>query len=134
SPHARCRALPPGRGACTLSAQTLCRSLCARMSIMLNSHGRASRQPCRFPAKRSQMERRPVPFRDRSVLHTLVVDSLAEQIAILDRAANIVDVNAAWRRFALENGLAPELLAAGRSYLELLAATSPADSRHGKYA
>lgn len=101
---------------------------------MLNSHGRPSRQPGRFPAKRSQMERRAVPSRDRSVLHTLVVDSLAEQIAIVDRAANIVDVNAAWRRFALENGLAPELLAAGRSYLELLAATSPADSRHGKYA
>lgn len=99
---------------------------------MMKLYGRLSKAkaPGRLPAKRSALERRPVPTRDRNALHTLVIDSLAEQIAIIDRDANIVDVNAAWRRFAREGRLAPELLAPGGSYLDLLVATSAAGSRH----
>src|SRR5690554_5641867 len=75
-----------------------------------------------------------VPIRDRSALHTLVIDSLAEQIAIIDRDARIVDVNAAWRHFARENRLAPELLDAGSSYLDLLEATSAVGGRQATEA
>lgn len=97
-------------------------------------YGRLSYPPGRFPAKRSPLERRPVPIRDRSALHTLVIDSLAEQIAIIDRDARIIDVNAAWRLFARESRLAPELLAAGASYLDLLEATSATGGRQGTEA
>src|SRR5690606_6109091 len=93
----------------------------ARGTVMMKLYGRLAKAkaPGRLPAKRSALERRPVPTRDRNALHTLVIDSLAEQIAIIDRDANIVDVNAAWRRFAREGRLAPELLAPGGSYLDL---------------
>ncbi len=101
---------------------------------MMKSQGRVLKSPARIPAKRSPLERRSVPTRDRSALHTLVIDSLAEQIAIIDRDAGIIDVNAAWRRFARENRVAPELLAPGANYLELLEATSVAGRRHGAQA
>ncbi len=46
-----------------------------------------------------------------------VLDSLTEHIAVLDPNGLIVTVNAAWRRFAQENGAPPELQnPLGRSY------------------
>lgn len=75
-----------------------------------------------------------MPIRDRSALHTLVIDSLGEHIAIIDRDARIVDVNAAWRRFARESGIPSELLAVGSSYLDLLEATSASGARQGAEA
>jgi hypothetical protein len=46
-----------------------------------------------------------------------VLDSLTEHIAVLNQNGHIVTVNAAWRRFAQENGAPPELQdPLGRSY------------------
>lgn len=61
---------------------------------------------------------------DRSDLHTMVIDSLEEQIAVIDQAGNIVDVNAAWEKFGIENGLSAEFVSRGGNYLEVLQASS----------
>lgn len=47
-----------------------------------------------------------------------ILDSMSEQIVVLDRAGVIVAVNAAWRRFAAENGCSSANTSIGRSYLE----------------
>lgn len=78
--------------------------------------------------------RKSVRPRGRSALHTLVIDSLAEQIAIIDQDARIVDVNAAWRRFVRESRIEPDLLAIGGSYLDLLEATATMAGRQGAEA
>lgn len=54
-------------------------------------------------------------------LHTLVFHSLEEQIAVLDQAGNILDVNWAWQSFGAENGLPPEYTSPGHNYLKTLA-------------
>lgn len=46
-----------------------------------------------------------------------VLDSLSEQIAVLDLHGNIQAVNLSWRRFAAENGVDPSRAAAGQNYL-----------------
>ncbi len=56
-----------------------------------------------------------------SDLHTLVFHSLSEQIAVIDEAGVIIDVNAAWIRFGIENGLRPDFVWTGRNYLRVLA-------------
>ena len=61
-------------------------------------------------------------MRDRAVLHELVVDSLEEQIAVIDETGAIVDVNLAWKKFGIENGLAQDSAGAGANYLEVLRA------------
>jgi len=61
-------------------------------------------------------------MRDRAVLHELVVDSLEEQIAVIDETGAIVDVNSAWKKFGIENGLAQDSAGAGANYLEVLRA------------
>ena len=48
-----------------------------------------------------------------------VLDSMAAQIAVLDGAGLIVAVNAAWRRFAIENGAPPGGVVIGRAYLDV---------------
>ena len=72
---------------------------------------------------------------DRTALHTLVIDSLEEQIAVIDQKGTIVDVNSAWTDFGIENGLSPEFACLGCNYLEVLSA-SPAtgDSLAGEAA
>jgi diguanylate cyclase (GGDEF)-like protein/PAS domain S-box-containing protein len=62
-----------------------------------------------------------------SALHTLVLNSLEEQVAVIDEEGNIVDVNAAWTRFGLENGLSREHTCVGRNYLGVLSA-APSDA------
>ena len=47
-----------------------------------------------------------------------ILDSMSEQIVVLDRAGVIVAVNAAWRRFVAENGCPSANTSIGRSYLE----------------
>ena len=47
-----------------------------------------------------------------------IADALLEHIAVLDRSGCIVAVNAAWRRFARENGVEPESVGVGRNYLD----------------
>ncbi len=46
-----------------------------------------------------------------------VVDALPSHVAVLDRRGTIVAVNRAWRVFAVENGLPPQLQWRGVSYL-----------------
>ena len=59
-------------------------------------------------------------MRDISELHTLVINSLDEQVAVIDAEGSIIDVNAAWRTFGVENDLATEFQCAGTNYLNVL--------------
>lgn len=54
-------------------------------------------------------------------LHTAVLNSLDEQIAVIDKSGTIIDVNFAWNKFGLENGLSPEHACSGLNYLQTLA-------------
>ena len=63
---------------------------------------------------------------DRPALHTLVVNSLEEQIAVIDEAGVILDVNLAWTEFGAENGLSSRYGWVGRNYLEVLSASAAA--------
>jgi two-component system CheB/CheR fusion protein len=57
-------------------------------------------------------------LRDASMLQA-IVDSLPEQVAVLDRSGLITQVNAAWRRFAEDNGGDPVLRSSiGTNYLD----------------
>jgi diguanylate cyclase (GGDEF)-like protein len=60
------------------------------------------------------------PAFDRAALGALIVDSLEEQLAVIDAAGAIVDVNRAWTRFGIENGLSPKSAGAGGNYLQVL--------------
>ena len=53
-------------------------------------------------------------------LHTMVFNSLYEQIAVIDQTGTIVDVNTAWIRFGLENGLSSDYEWIGKGYLQAL--------------
>ena len=55
------------------------------------------------------------------MLHTWVFDALTEQIAVIDGAGTIIDVNAAWRHFGAENGVAADHIWIGTNYLDALA-------------
>jgi diguanylate cyclase (GGDEF)-like protein len=57
---------------------------------------------------------------DISELHTLVINSLDEQVAVIDAEGSIIDVNAAWKTFGVENDLAAKFLHAGANYLNVL--------------
>ncbi|ADE12005.1 sensor domain-containing diguanylate cyclase [Sideroxydans lithotrophicus] len=52
-----------------------------------------------------------------TALHALLLDSLEEQIAVIDREGVIVYVNRAWTNFGLENGLASASSGTGNNYL-----------------
>ena len=60
------------------------------------------------------------PILDRAALGPLIVDSLEEQLAVIDAAGTIVEVNHAWMQFGLENGIAADSAGAGRNYLQVL--------------
>jgi diguanylate cyclase (GGDEF)-like protein len=62
--------------------------------------------------------------RDRTALRTLVFDSLEEQLAVIDQAGTIVDVNSAWTDFGTKNGLSSGSASAGCNYLEVLNASA----------
>lgn len=62
-------------------------------------------------------------MRSRGALHTLVLDSLADQVAILDASGTIVDLNAAWLRFAQLAGIPSQFARPGSPYLDLLIAS-----------
>lgn len=55
-----------------------------------------------------------------SDLHTLVFNSLDEQIAVIDNKGVVVDFNSAWKNFGVENGLAEEFQCTGANYLNVL--------------
>ncbi|MEO8198593.1 MAG: diguanylate cyclase, partial [Thermoanaerobaculia bacterium] len=63
-------------------------------------------------------------------LRTLVFDSLAEQIAVIDQAGSIVDVNSAWIEFGAGNGLPPDVTWIGVNYLDVLAASAAGLDHH----
>lgn len=52
-----------------------------------------------------------------ATLHAQLLDSLDEQIAVIDRQGAIVYVNRAWTTFGLENGLASASSGTGGNYL-----------------
>ena len=54
---------------------------------------------------------------EQAALHALLLDSLEEQIAVIDREGTIVYVNRAWTTFGLENGLASASSGTGGNYL-----------------
>jgi diguanylate cyclase (GGDEF)-like protein len=62
----------------------------------------------------------PAPVPAPPVLHTLVFDSLHEQIAVIDHRGTIVDVNSAWIRFGVENGMSADYDWLGINYLDVL--------------
>ena len=61
---------------------------------------------------------------DLNALHTLVINSLDEQIAVIDQAGTILDVNFAWTQFGGENGLPSRYAWEGHNYLEVLSAAA----------
>jgi diguanylate cyclase (GGDEF)-like protein len=72
---------------------------------------------------------------DLTALHTLVFNSLDDQIALIDRSGTIVDVNSAWTNFGLENGISSDYTPVGNNYLKVLSvAASRGDSNVGEAA
>lgn len=74
---------------------------------------------------------------DRNNLFGLVLDSLEDQIAVVDRSGAILYVNEAWMAFGCLNGIAPEHDWVGTNYLRVCEASSScgdegaADAAHG---
>ena len=70
---------------------------------------------------------------EQTALHSLLLDSLEEQIAVIDSKGNIVYVNRAWLTFGFENGLAPGSYGIGSNYLRVCNASgSSGDSLAGE--
>lgn len=68
-----------------------------------------------------------------ATLHALVFHSLEDQITVIDKAGNILEVNLAWQNFGLENGLPSGYTCFGHNYLETLSDSSVAgDSLAGE--
>jgi len=63
-------------------------------------------------------------------LHTAVFHSLEEQIAVIDQAGNILDVNFAWENFGAQNDLPSGYKCAGQNYLETLSRAAAAGDQH----
>lgn len=57
---------------------------------------------------------------DLTTLHALVFDSMDEQIAVIDQAGTIIDVNSAWIKFGVENGISPDYSWSGCNYLNII--------------
>lgn len=74
-------------------------------------------------------------MQDLTTLHSLVFNSLDDQIAVIDEAGNIVDVNSAWTDFGMANGLSASYASVGSNYLEVLSASvAGGDSLAGEAA
>jgi diguanylate cyclase (GGDEF)-like protein len=72
---------------------------------------------------------------DRPTLQTLVLDSLEEQIAVIDQEGTIIYVNRAWMKFGIENGLSSEIGGVGSNYLKVChASDGSGDSLAGETA
>lgn len=70
---------------------------------------------------------------EQTALHSLLLDSLDEQIAVIDSEGNIVYVNRAWTTFGIENGLASASSGVGSNYLKVCNASgSSGDSLAGE--
>jgi len=58
------------------------------------------------------------------------MDSLADQVAIIDGSGGIVDLNAAWLRFIRVNRIPAEFSLPGKPYLDLVAAAASPGASH----
>ncbi|HEY0821580.1 MAG TPA: PAS domain S-box protein, partial [Rhizobacter sp.] len=79
----------------------------------------------------TERKRADTALRKASKLLQAVEDSVLDHMAVLDGEGRIVGLNAAWRRFAQDSGLAPKLYGAGADYLDtcrLAAALTPQDA------
>ena len=63
-----------------------------------------------------------------------VLDSLTAEIAVLDQKGTIVDVNEAWKKFAIENGGADTSTGIGMNYLDICRSAGGADSELAQQA
>ena len=59
-------------------------------------------------------------MQNQTDLHTLVLDSLEEQIAVIDQSGTIIYVNDSWSRFGIENGISSGHSSAGCNYFKTL--------------
>lgn len=69
-----------------------------------------------------------------AILHTLVFNSLGDQLAVIDQTGRIIDVNLAWNTFGIENGLPSEFASVGRNYLETLSKSAAFGDIHATQA
>lgn len=69
-----------------------------------------------------------------TALHTLVFNSIEDQIAVIDDAGTIVDVNLAWKDFGIENGLSPKFTSVGCNYLNVVCSAAEGDSHASEAA
>lgn len=67
-------------------------------------------------------------------LHSLVFHAIDEQIAIIDKQGTIVEVNNAWVRFGLENGMKTTYDWVGVNYLSVLSGSAKAGDESAKEA
>jgi diguanylate cyclase (GGDEF)-like protein len=72
---------------------------------------------------------------EQTALHSLLLDSLEEQIAVIDPEGFIVYVNRTWTAFGVENGLSTSCSGIGNNYLAVCnTAGSSGDSLAGEAA
>jgi diguanylate cyclase (GGDEF)-like protein len=69
---------------------------------------------------------------DSASICEAVLDSLDEQIALIDHEGTIIYVNRAWKQFGIDNGVAAEFESVGSNYLQVCSTSdgsgdSPAD-------
>jgi PAS domain S-box-containing protein len=74
---------------------------------------------CGIATDISERKRSETALRESQALNQAVIDSLAANIAVLDRDGNIIAVNEDWRRFAMENGAAAFADSLGVNYLDV---------------
>src|SRR4029079_251470 len=97
-------------GGCSRSSHS------SRRRSTLDFRSRANRPDVPAPERP-----RGVDMADRTVaLRSLVFDSLEEQVALVDHAGTIVDVNASWTRFGHENAAAVNACGIGADYLAVV--------------
>jgi PAS domain S-box-containing protein len=74
---------------------------------------------CGIATDITERKRAETTLRESQALNQAVLDSLAANIAVLDRDGNIIAVNEDWRRFARENGGAAIADSVGANYLDV---------------
>ncbi len=75
-----------------------------------------------LPVERSPSQREP--GRPREDFFQSVLDALPQHIAVLDERGTIVAINAAWRQFGIDSGIAPESHGIGADYLHFCVTAS----------
>ena len=61
-----------------------------------------------------------------------ILNTLPANIALLDANGNIIKVNEAWKKFAIQNGLQHSLSGLGENYIEIAARATGLDEQTGK--